>query len=138
MTRKEQSTWIMRRAWQLAKAGADRFGGKAREYMGQSIRQAWAMFRNMMASINPRDNTNDAPITIREMVVTVAEKLIGIASEIATAAVEFITPARAVRVRRFVDKVQSFFKLTAPPTMAIATASTGSGHHPPRIECPTT
>lgn len=127
MNRKEQSTWIMRKAWQLAKAGADRFGGKAREYLGQSIRQAWAMFRELMASVNPQVDTINDPISIAEIVTTVAEKLIEIASDITAAVVEFITPARAGRVRRFIGKVQSFFNHTAPATLTMATASTGNG-----------
>lgn len=130
MTKKEQSTWIMRKAWQLAKAGADRFGGKAREYLGQAIRQAWKMLRELMASVNPLVDTTTAPVTIKEVVTTVAEKLVDVYVDIVAAVVEFITPARAGRVRRFIGKVQSFFPPTEPATMAVATASAGNGPYP--------
>lgn len=36
---------IMKRAWEIAKNAAEKFGGKAREYMAEAIRMAWAEAR---------------------------------------------------------------------------------------------
>lgn len=33
---------VMKRAWEIAKAAVEEFGGKVREYFGQSLKQAWA------------------------------------------------------------------------------------------------
>ena len=33
---------IMKRAWEIAKNAAAKFGGKAREYMAEALRMAWA------------------------------------------------------------------------------------------------
>lgn len=33
---------IMKRAWEIAKNAAEKFGGKAREYMAEALRMAWA------------------------------------------------------------------------------------------------
>ena len=36
---------IMRRAWAIARQGASRFGGRASQYLAESLRQAWAEAR---------------------------------------------------------------------------------------------
>ncbi|ARQ56929.1 hypothetical protein Kim5_CH00822 [Rhizobium sp. Kim5] len=133
MTRKEQSTWTMRKAWQLAKAGADRFGGKAREYLGEAIRQAWALYRETLAASRPPFTTfKDA--VVKTIIVPVAEKL----AEIAIAVVEFITPTVVLRARRFARR--AMFPLHHPRS-----GRPGSCHgihlqrtSPKRIACPTT
>lgn len=38
---------IMKKAWQIAKAAASRFGGSSREYLSGALRQAWAEERAM-------------------------------------------------------------------------------------------
>jgi hypothetical protein len=127
MTRKEQSTWIMRKAWQLAKAGADRFGGKAREYLGQSIRQAWAMFRSMQKSNHPLAQSLNVATVLLSAVVGLKLP--------ATAKAEALNTVRTVG-SAVVSKVAVAFKAlknifinrTAPATLAVATASTGNGH----------
>ncbi|WSG96421.1 hypothetical protein U8P76_05780 [Rhizobium johnstonii] len=118
MTRKEHSTWIMRKAWQLAKAGADRFGGKAREYLGEAIRQAWALYRETGAASRPAFTTfKDA--VVKTIIVPVAEKL----AEIAIAMV-------VLRARRFARRAMSLFTIPAPVALAVVTVSTCSERHP--------
>ncbi|MGO6676420.1 hypothetical protein [Rhizobium leguminosarum] len=124
MTRKEQSTWIMRKAWQLAKAGADRFGGKAREYLGEAIRQAWAPYRETVAASRPAFMAfKDA--VVESIIVPVAEKL----AEIAIAVVEFITPMVVLRARRFVRWAMSLFTLPAPVALAVVTVTSHGRVH---------
>lgn len=36
---------IMKKAWEIAKAAAERFGGKASQYIAEALRMAWAMVK---------------------------------------------------------------------------------------------
>ena len=42
---------VMQKAWALARAGARRFGGRARQYLAEALRQAWAEVRAGAARI---------------------------------------------------------------------------------------
>lgn len=128
MTRKERSTWIMRKAWQLAKAGAERFGGKAREYLGASIRQAWAMFREMTAQFHPLAQTLDIAAALTMALFGIKTKA---RNEHAKVAIANVRAAAASVVAKVSGAFKSFFRnASAPVAMAVATASTGTGHHP--------
>lgn len=37
---------VMKKAWKIAKKGAEKFGGKASEYIAESLRMAWAIVKN--------------------------------------------------------------------------------------------
>lgn len=39
---------IMKRAWEIAKEGVAKFGGKAKDYFAQSLKMAWAEARMML------------------------------------------------------------------------------------------
>lgn len=38
---------VMKRAWEIAKAAVKNFGGKAREYMSEALKMAWAEFKKV-------------------------------------------------------------------------------------------
>jgi hypothetical protein len=40
---------IMQVAWNIAKKGAKKFGGKATDYIAESMKMAWAMYKNTLA-----------------------------------------------------------------------------------------
>lgn len=42
---------VMVRAWEIAKAAAAKFGGKVREYLAASLRQAWAESKDSVISL---------------------------------------------------------------------------------------
>lgn len=48
---------VMTRAWEIAKEGAAKFGGKAVEYLAEALRMAWAEMKNVATKIE---------ITLRE------------------------------------------------------------------------
>jgi hypothetical protein len=128
MTKKEQSTWIMRKAWQLAKAGADRFGGKAREYLGQAIRQGWAMLRSMQKSNHPMAQCLNVVTVLLCAVVGI--KVPAAAKAEALNTVLAGGPAVVSKVAVAFKAFKNFFNRTVPVDLAIATEYTGNGHYP--------
>lgn len=42
---------VMTRAWEIAKTGAKRFGGNAKEYFAAALRMAWAEFKSAAAIV---------------------------------------------------------------------------------------
>lgn len=40
--KKRSKSEIMKRAWQIAREGQKKFGGKVREYISESMKMAWA------------------------------------------------------------------------------------------------
>lgn len=44
---------VMKRAWEIAKAGQQKFGGKVKEYFAESLKLAWAeVKKGVKKSIN--------------------------------------------------------------------------------------
>ncbi|OCP10925.1 hypothetical protein BC374_17800 [Ensifer sp. LC13] len=117
----------MRKAWQLAKAGAERFGGKAREYLAEAIREAWVMFRELPQKSHP------LAVTL-ELAASLAKSLFGIKSEARNEHSAAAMPTVRSAVVSVAGKVSSAFKslfrnITAPVTPAYAFAGNGTGHH---------
>lgn len=45
---------VMMRAWEIAKRAAAKFGGRAIEYIGMALRDAWKEIRSMVSDITER------------------------------------------------------------------------------------
>ena len=50
-TRVFNLTVVMSKAWAIARAGARRFGGRARSYFAAALREAWAEARTLAATV---------------------------------------------------------------------------------------
>ena len=37
---------VMRMAWEIARKGAARFGGKVKEYFAEALKMAWTIIKN--------------------------------------------------------------------------------------------
>lgn len=42
---------VMKRAWEIAKEGVVRFGGKVKEYFAEALKMAWAEFKNATVDV---------------------------------------------------------------------------------------
>ncbi|WPK12218.1 hypothetical protein R6U77_00595 [Lysinibacillus louembei] len=49
---------VMIRAWEIAKEGAAKFGGKVREYFSESLKQAWSEFKTRPVSNSMFNHNN--------------------------------------------------------------------------------
>lgn len=46
---------VMKKAWEIAKEGAVKFGGKVKEYFAASLKMAWAQVKNETGAINAQN-----------------------------------------------------------------------------------
>lgn len=51
---------VMTKAWEIARKGQKKFGGKVREYFAQALKMAWAIVKNVMEPVTLDQKTKNA------------------------------------------------------------------------------
>lgn len=61
---------IMTRAWEIAKEGQNKFGGKAVDYLSESLKMAWSEWNNLKENVEQLKVLNEESVKITRKPMT--------------------------------------------------------------------